>query len=337
MVAFAKRHYGYKESKNARSKEYLLVCRCGSERLRWRHEPGVKEAWICWGCRRSGDTVQLVQWLEQLNDEDAVEFILKGYEGGDAVTMLTDPTRPERVVHLSDREALKRLAVIRWPKGVDIVADNEVSRRAWVYLLGRGLTREQVFEYRVGFGRHGRLAGYVVFPIFMDGGLVYYQGRATWDPPAGTSEHRRAWVKATGYRKTLNPVNRDGNASAEQVLFNYDRAMVEPHVVICEGPIDAIKVGQHAVALFGKVPSNTKIERLLRMHAQRYTIYLDPGDEERDSAEQLAAELSGFAPTFIATPPDGSDPGSLSQEENRRVLGQAEPYRPGLRTGAVSI
>ena len=161
----------------------------------------------------------------------------------------------------------------------------------------------------------------------MDGGLVYYQGRATWEPEGATAEERKRWVKLTNYRKTLNPINRDGQAHAEDVLFNYDRAKPEPHVVICEGPIDAMKVGPHAVALLGKKASPAKIERLLRMHATRYTIYLDRGDEERAAARSLGKELSAFAPTFLAEPPPGYDPGNLNPTQNAQVIAQARPLR----------
>jgi len=75
------------------------------------------------------------------------------------------------------------------------------------------------------------------------------------------------------------------------------------------------------------VPSPMKVERLLRMHARRYTVYLDPGAEEAEAAESLAGELSGFAPTFIAIPPAGLDPGDLTPEQNAAVIAQGRPWR----------
>jgi hypothetical protein len=107
------------------------------------------------------------------------------------------------------------------------------------------------------------------------------------------------------------------------VLFNYDRAQGHTHVVICEGPVDAIKVGENAVALLGK-GTDAKIERLRRMNARRYTVYLDRGTEEREKAEWIASELLSFAPTFIATPPEGYDAGALSFDQNSRIIERAE-------------
>lgn len=326
---FVRRHGGYKEGVNPQGREWLLTCPdCGSSRLRWRHDPPRKMAWICWGCRRTGDTIDLVALLESIDRSAALQWILTGYHGGDAPTELTQYAQITAPVRME----LSRLPPIGYPPGfeaIDFRAPAHAPARA--YLFGvRGLQPQDVIDYRLGYVREGKLKGYVVFPVWQDGGLVYWQARATWDPPQVSDDQRKAWIKATGYRKTLNP---PGVSKARGVIFNHDRASVEPHVVICEGPIDAMKVGPHAVALLGKEPNPTQVERLLRMGAQRYTVYLDPGEEERRSAMKLAAQLDDFAPTYLATPPLGSDPGDLSREGNATQIAQATPYKPlGLQS-----
>jgi len=327
--ALASKHGGYKESRNPRSFEWLIPCPlCGSDRLRWHHEAREKQAWICWGCRATGDTIYLVQLLEQCSEMDALGYVLDGYVGGDAPVALTEIARTPITVSAA-RLTVPRLPSIQWPAGVELLAPQPRHARGWMYLHNaRGIPPGDAIEWRVGFGVRGRLKDYVVFPIFMDGALVYWQGRACWDPPSHLiSDQRREWKKATSYRKTLNPIAREGEARAGDVLLNYDRAKTAPHVVVCEGPIDAMRVGAHAVALLGKVPSPMKVERLLRMHARRYTVYLDPGAEEAEAAESLAGELSGFAPTFIAIPPAGLDPGDLTPEQNAAVIAQGRPWR----------
>ena len=330
--AFADRHGGYKESRSSRSHEWLIPCPwCGSDRLRWRHQPGVKMAWVCWGCGRTGETLDLVQGLERCDRAGAIGYVLDGYVGGDAPVALDLVASMPTVSHRPDLEVLPRVPYPRGYEAIDVTSPVHFEARR--YLHGRGVTDEMIAAYRIGTSRSGWLKGYVIFPCFMDGGLVYWQGRATWDPPNTDKERRRVWVKQTNYRKTLNPYGEEAGAGASFVLFNFDRARAERHVVVCEGPIDAVKVGLHAVALLGKVPSPTKVERLLRMSASRYTVYLDRGEEERAKALELARQLHDFAPTFIATPPPGYDPGKLSVAQNAAVIAQAEPYRPaGLRS-----
>lgn len=279
----------------------------------------------------------LVQLFERCTEVGAIEFILSGYVGGDSrIEKLESILSGFGAVTRTGPAwgSLRRLPPIPWPKGVEVLTVPCTPHwRAWEYLTRRGITIQQVRDWGIGFGRSGKLTDYIVFPVYMDHALVYWQGRATWDPPPGLSkEERRAWVDETKYRKTLNPWAKEGssNATASDVIFNYDRASICEHVVICEGPIDAIKVGTHAVALFGKNSSETKIDRLTKMSASLFTIYLDRGKEEREKAEALARELEAFARVRIATPPEGHDPGSLTPEQNAAVIEAAEPFRSDL-------
>jgi DNA primase len=308
--AFTRRHGGYKESRSQASHEYLLPCAaCGSSRLRWNALKGWG-TWVCWGCRRSGDTLALVELLERCDELEAVDYVMKGYVGGKApiqldASALKDPR--------AQRQRLTRLPQIPWPMGVDVLGRIALHEPAWRYLSSRGLTHHALDGYRLGWGRSGWLAGYLVFPCYMDGGMVYWQGRQARDPTTGP--------------KTLNPRAEPGMATAADVLFNYERARTADHVVVCEGPIDALKIGPHAVALLGKATSPAKIERLLRMRTLRYTVYFDAGDEERECAERLAAQLSAFATTYIAEPPAGYDPGALTVEQNAHVIARARQFR----------
>jgi hypothetical protein len=322
--AFVKRHGGHKESPSDRSHEYLLECPfCHGHNLRWNARKGTG-AWVCWNCKKTGDTIFLIQIFERCDREDAIKYLFDGYTGGDANLFLSEIASMPGPMNI-ERLKLKRLPTMLWPAMVAPVTREHAS--AYAYLIGRGITGDQIANYHIGIGLGGWLKNYVVFPVYMDNGLVYWQARATWNPPAGLSkEARKCWIEATRYRKNLNPMNPPkgvAQATAADVLYNYDYAKGCSHIVICEGPVDAIKVGAHAVALLGK-GTDIKIERLRKMNASRYTVYLDRGKEEREKAEWIASELSGFAPTFIATPPEGYDAGALSFEQNSRIIERAE-------------
>lgn len=323
---FARRHGGYKESRSPNSHEYLLPCpHCSSDRLRWNHP--TKAAWICWSCKRSGDTIDLIAACEKISRVDAVLRLEETYVGGDA------PTTLRGIATAPPPEAKQ----IPWPEHVDLIDERNPAHTATrMYLARRGIDDDTARAYRIGVGTYGRLRDYVVFPVYMDGLLVYWQGRATWDPPAYyTPEARKEWVRATNYRKTLNPYSRPGQYTAQDVVFNHDRARTSPEVVICEGPVDAIRVGPHAVALFGKHCGPAKLHRLTRMHARAYVVYLDRGTEELQAARTLAAQLANFAPTRIAVPPEGRDPGSMTAAENAAAIQMATPWVPNGLVGVA--
>lgn len=343
-AAFAKKHGGYKESASKRSFEWLYTCpRCASSRLRYNSK---KHTWICWGCRLTGDTLFLIQLFERVTERGAIEYVMSGYVGGDArIDHLDTFIQPTAARPGAAWGSVRRIPPRPWPKGVDLLVEPCAPHwMAWDYLVRvRGLTKDQVRDYGLGFGRYGWLKDYIVFPCYMDHSLAYWQGRATWDPPSGlTKEERKAWAKAADYQKTRNPVASEGEeyATAHEAIFNYDRASACEHVVICEGPIDAIKTGPNAVALLGKLGASedvglAKIDRLTRMTAMRYTIYLDAGEEELQAAHHIASELEPFGQVFIVQPPQGYDPGSLTPEQNAEIIKQAKPFRTDFLSSSL--
>ena len=317
VAALARRVGGEKESRSPLSQEWLFACPfCGSSRLRYNHAKG---AWLCWKCRRSGDTLTLIASLLRCDEASAIDHVLTHYVGGDAHAGALASTLTK------ERPVIRALTPLPWPEGAEVLTEPSCAphARAWAYLASRGIDAAMVREYRLAFGRAGRLANRIIFPCHMDGALVYWQARATWEPPPDAA--RGTFIKV------LNPLaTDDASTHASEVLFGYDRASVEPHIVVCEGPIDAIKVGPHAVALLGKVASPAKLARIRRLRAHRVTLYLDRGTEERASAERIAASLAGLFEVRIATPPEGHDPGSLDRATNAHILAAAEPFRPRL-------
>lgn len=316
---FVDKHGGHKESASQLSFEYLLPClKCGSSRLRWNHP--AKQTWVCWGCGRSGSTIDLIATYEEVSYMQAYQFVLDSYNGGDA-----DWT----VAPILDKQERPQILPMEWPRGAQILSPCALHAPGWAYLHYRGITAEQAAQYQIAYGVGGRLRNYLVFPVYMQGHLVYWQARATWDPPVHLEgEERKAWVRDTQYRKTLNPINEPNTLGGGEILFNYDQAHSYDYVVITEGPVDAVKVGPFAVALFGKVAQTAKVFWLRQMPARTKVVYLDRGDKERENALELCAALEGSCErVLLAEPPEGYDPGKLTPDQNRWVLEQAREVR----------
>ena len=320
---FCQQYGGRKESRSPLSFEYLFRCplpRCGSSNLRWNAQKG---AFVCWGCRVSGSTLYLIQLLGKMELSDAMDFVLGQYVGGDAsldlstVATMRTPVTVAREPDMLPPIALPALAVP--------AVQSEVVR---AYLHSRGIDDRMMHVHGLLAGTQGRELHHVIFPCRMDGRVVYWQARACWDPPKGLSkEDRKAWIETHAYRKTLNP--RNGfpgvpQATAADALFGFDSARLAPHVVIVEGPVDAIKVGTHAIALLGK-GSDAKIARLRRLAARRVTLYLDRGEQEQAAALRIAGALAGLTECWFAVPPPGFDAGDLTPGENAAILSAAVP------------
>ena len=319
-LPFVRARGGHKESRSSHSHEYILDCpHCGGDRCRWHHSQ-AKQCWQCWHCGRTGSSLSLVALHTGKREMDVISDIWDSWDGGD-LEFDVDHLEAQSQVVVPDG-----YPSTSWPSGVALLDPNNGAHRVGVnYLLYRGLTLDQARDWRIGFGTMGRLKNYLLFPVFMGGRLVYWQARACWDPPPQlTKEQRKHWVKETRYRKTLNPFNDECGVVAADVLFNFDVARNYNHIVVCEGPVDAIKVGAHAVALFGKAYTEQKVAWLMRTRATRITLYLD--HETVKETRRFGAALSAAADVFVAVPPEGRDAGDLTPAENAEVVSRAQPF-----------
>ena len=142
------------------------------------------------------------------------------------------------------------------------------------YLKWRGVDDERIDDYGIGYCVSGEFAGYIVFPYYQGGLPVYFTTRAV--------------LTATG-KKTLNP-----EADRRWYLYNYDRAIRNKHIILVEGPLDAVCVGRAAIAIGGKVLLDEQLDLLDRDHVTEITVVLD-SDAHRET-EMVCAKLVNRLP-----------------------------------------
>lgn len=185
-----------------------------------------------------------------------------------------------------------------------------------LYLTERGLTRETLVDFGVGFCAKGMLKDHIAIPIHnLDGKVVAYAGRWPGEPPdVGTPKYKLP----PGFKKSLE-------------LFNLDRAkQAAGPLVIVEGFFDCMMLWQHGVrrvvALMGSTLSPAQ-EELIRRHTDQHSqvvVLLDEDDAGRAGREQLAVRLSRFV--FVKThifEQEGRQPSDLSAGEAHAICGGA--------------
>lgn len=320
--AWARRVGAHKESLSTHSTEYLFTCQeCLSGRLRYNHR---KQTWICWSCERTGSLFDLIEQQEKTDFEGALDVVMAMERCGGA------GLGPLQLILKNEGARPVEFAARPWPPGVDVLSQVPWHADAWRYLTERrGIAEQIAMGYQLGYGRSGWLANYLVFPIFQGGKMLYWQARAAWDPPDELSgDARKEWVERTGYRKTLNPKNEERYACASDVIFNLEVASAFSQIIVCEGPVDAIKSGTQAVSLLGKTATPQQLQLLRSSGCERFTVYLD--SEAREDSAKLCSELSAFANAFEAIPPPGTDPGDWTPSQNAAILQRALRWRPKL-------
>jgi len=136
--------------------------------------------------------------------------------------------------------------------------------------FGRRLTDDDIDDWGLGYCTKGLYAGHVIFPLYMNGEMVYFTSRA--------------FISSTS--KSLHP-----KGSRDAFLYGYDRAAtVDDWVAVVEGPMDAIAFGEHGIGLLGQNLSRQQRRLLSRVQAKEIIVALDA--DAQDRARELAAELA---------------------------------------------
>lgn len=298
----------------AQTNQWVLMCpTCGKRKL---VVDLNRRAWHCWVCEQygpadprtgkrqvlqgAGGLIDLVQFIERWDRKRAAEFIL-------AQTSLQAPRLDRidgdlRANVAREVDGLRVLPTLPYPDCTKKI-DGTLP-----YMIQRGIGMEDVRMFGLFYCDGGRYKGRLIFPVYEDGRLVYYQGRAMWES------------KEPGFLKSLNPAKEEGAAVNSEVLFNLDLARRYPRVAITEGPIDAVHVGPDAVCTFGKKISATQIAKLLRAGVKAVDLMWDgPSEREPHGAWPemfaVAPTLATLFDTRLVFVPQ-KDPGTWQRHEN---------------------
>jgi hypothetical protein len=180
-------------------------------------------------------------------------------------------------------------------------AKGVMAARAADYLFKRGATPEMIQKYGVGFGTVGRLWGRLVFPLFEDNKLVYYQARI---------------VGNAGGPKYLNPSESDACLGKSSVVGYIQYLRPNEPFIITEGLMSAWGAselfGCPAVAVLGKTISDVQAIKLSKLHLGRCTLMFDP-DVSNDQLRKASKKLSqwGIAVDIVHLTEKQGDPWDL--------------------------
>ena len=303
LVRYCQDHAADQVSDN----DWILDCpECGKRKLTVTIR---KQGWHCWVCETysggrqgRGGLVSLICLLDEVTPKQAAEKILLGGR----FSSLPIDHLPEGFLDEVFDDATMAPTIPPPEYCRPISVDGIVP-----YMVKRGITMEDAVAHSLAWCSDGRYRGRLIFPVWEDRRLVYYQARAMWestDQPPGTH-----------YTKALNPPKEVGCAVSSEVLMNLDTARQFERVAIVEGPVDCIKSGPSAVATFGKRIYPRQIGKLIRAGVRSVDLMWDgPTDKEPQGAlpEMLEAApmLQPFFDVRIVVL-DRGDPGELTRVE----------------------
>jgi len=133
------------------------------------------------------------------------------------------------------------------------------------YLRSRGITRQDIVRWKIGYCSSGKYEGRIIFPSFgLDGKLNYFVARSY----------------VGDWKRYLNP------SIKNDIVFNHLYIDFLNPVVIVEGAFDAVKAGINSAPLLGSTLSENSI-LFSEIVKNDTTVYLALDSDARKKTERL--------------------------------------------------
>ena len=133
--------------------------------------------------------------------------------------------------------------------------DNLVTKHALHHLKKRGITKEDIIKYNIGYCEFGRYANMIILPSYNSNGNLNYFTARNFD--------KNSPIK---YR---NPdVNRD--IIGLELFINWNTP-----ITLCEGIFDAIAIKRNVIPLLGKTIQPSLMKKLINSTVNKIYIALD--------------------------------------------------------------
>lgn len=285
----------YKQTSNS----YIFTCpRCSKrDKLYIRKQDGV---FICFYCHENNHFSGKVEYAlsEILNlsvGEIRQQLYQKEFVKRPAPLYLDVQTNQE-IVEENKQETFMPLS---WPFE-SYPLDHPYSVKGRAYLESRGIPLTIALQYRL---RYFPQQSRVLFPVYHQHRLYGWQGR----------------IVSNVQPKVLSSKNLP---TSHLVMFE-DRLQPRQPMVICEGPVDAIKAHLCGgnIATMGKMVGKNQIELLLSYQPSKIYLALDP--DAANETNRLLQEFGEYE-CYLLWPSKGKkDLGELSFEEVYELFKEA--------------
>lgn len=247
----------------------------------------------CFRCNYHMNPAQLVMDVEGF---DTYAELLKFLDNGN----FTDKAFSEEKIELSDAKP------VYLPDGFRNISlgDSQLAKSIRGYIKKRGFNLEKFSRCGIGYGTMGTTYGYLIIPFYYRGQLRYYNAR-----------------NVIGKGPRYNNPNKDITGLGKQfIIFNHDALEMYRSVFICEGALNALTIGDRAIATMGKAISQYQVNELLKSQCQRYIILLDP--DARSYAVNLALKLVAYKKVKVVFLPEGFDVNDLGKKQTLKLVYQ---------------
>jgi hypothetical protein len=241
--------------------------------------------WQCFKTGNKGNFTQLYAYLEGITYTKAeADILFKELEGsiGRNTKFIPQTKRVEKTNSSSVDELYLRSVKVE-----DYDTEDRLIQHAWAFLYERHLFNLETGDSKYYVSTKGRYAGRLIIPFEEDSQIFYFQARTLGDETP----------------KYLNPTDNWPRPSHILYPFN-DEA---DHLVVCEGPLDAISLqiqGVNATCTMGCSVSEYQVEALKEFEG-KIIIGYDNDDAGKRGVNKFdyLRRIKRMADPYICHPP----------------------------------
>lgn len=190
------------------------------------------------------------------------------------------------------------------PEGFRILnlGQSQIAKSIRGYVKSRGFVISELSKHGIGYATKGAYFGYLIIPFYYKGQLRYYNAR-----------------NVIGKGPRYNNPDKDITGLGKQfIIFNHDALEMYRSVFICEGALNALTIGDRAIATMGKAISAFQVNELLKSQCERFIILLDP--DAKEYAINLALKLVAYKKVKVVFLPDGKDVNDLGRSQTLKLV-----------------
>ena len=202
------------------------------------------QQWHCWVCDAKGKRISSL--LRKLHvDSHKLQKLHEIY--GDDYVVYSNDSEEEKIELRLPKEFQ---SLLKEPKGI-----NPLFRKVKEYAEKRGITREDVIRYNIGYCDGGLYANRIIIPSYdSDNRLNYFIARSVFDEEK--------------FKYKNPPVSKNVIMFENQINWN------EP-ITLVEGVFDALSVKRNSIPILGKFIPKTLNDTIYKKGVKSINILLD--------------------------------------------------------------
>jgi DNA primase len=193
------------------------------------------------------------------------------------------------------------------PKEFISLLDNNNSlekRQAMAYASSRGITKNDIVKYNIGYCANGRYRNRLIIPSYNKTGIAnYFMARSFEKNPS---------------RKFDAPTCNKAEIIGLENTINWSVP-----IILCEGIFDAIAIKRNAIPLFGKTIPKSVMLKLAESKVK--TVYLALDNDALKEALNYSEKLVNMGKEVYLIELGGKDPSDLGFEKITELLHKARP------------